>query len=146
MIENLVKKVKDQVHSTEGVHIVWKKHYLQIENLVIDALLNLAEDKLIHDADLRLVMNKVFELLPTPVRLVLPRDYCINKILEHKEPILKRLATSKQKRALKKMDLIAEKPKKLSVKATDQATVKKTATTKRTTTNKPTAVSKAKTK
>ena len=40
--------------------------------------------KLINETEIRNVISKVYELLPTPVRLVLPREMIINKILKVK--------------------------------------------------------------
>lgn len=96
MLDQLLNKVKQTLPQISPE--LWKQHVSTIETLVVDNLLNIAEDKLINDSDIRAVIAKVYELLPTPVRLVLPRDTIIDKILEQKAPILAKVASAREKR------------------------------------------------
>ena len=68
MFDQLLNKVKEQVSNVSPE--LWKQHGSKIESLVVEGLLNIAEDKLINETEIRNVIRKVYELLPTPVRLV----------------------------------------------------------------------------
>lgn len=96
MFDQLLNKAKQALPNMNPD--LWKQYGSTIETLVVDNLLNLTEDKLVNDSDLRAVIAKVYELLPTPIRLVLPRDTIINKILEQKAPILAKVANTREKR------------------------------------------------
>ena len=96
MLNQLLNKVKEQTNQLNPSDL-WKEHSSKIEKQVIDGLLGLAEDKLVNETEIRAVIAKVYELLPTPVRLVLPRDFMINKILEQKQPLLQKVAAARQK-------------------------------------------------
>ncbi|ATO20352.1 hypothetical protein BS636_12075 [Acinetobacter sp. LoGeW2-3] len=97
MLNNLLDKAKVQVSQANPAEL-WKQQRRKIESLVVDGLLDLAEDKLVNETEIRAIITKVYELLPTPVRLVLPRDFMINKILEQKGPLLKKVTDTRQKR------------------------------------------------
>ena len=96
MFDQLLNKVKAQVSIVSPE--LWKQHGSKIESLVVDGLLNIAEDKLINETEIRNVISKVYELLPTPVRLVLPREMIINKILEQKGQLLTKVSHAREKR------------------------------------------------
>ncbi|MDV7022053.1 hypothetical protein R4P48_05080 [Atlantibacter subterranea] len=66
--------------------------YRQIlECIVIDGLLNIAEEKL-SDADfIESAFSKAYELLPTPVRMVVSRQWCLRYLHARKEPLLLQL-------------------------------------------------------
>lgn len=66
--------------------------YRQIlERIVIDGLLNIAEEKL-SDADfIESAFSKAYELLPTPVRMVVSRQWCLRYLHARKEPLLMQL-------------------------------------------------------
>ncbi len=64
MLDNILGKMKDQLNLNE----MWKQNSSKVENLVIDGLLGLTEDKLINETEIRAVIAKVYELLPTPIR------------------------------------------------------------------------------
>lgn len=71
---------------------------------------------IVSDEDnIRLVMEKAYEMLPTPVRLVVKRDTFINFALEHKNKILPE----------------QPKPKKTASKAAKTTTSKKPSTDKK---------------
>lgn len=62
-----------------------------IERVVLDGLVGIAEDKLQDDVLVASIFNKAYELLPTPVRLVLPREKCLNWLMQNREPLLLKL-------------------------------------------------------
>jgi hypothetical protein len=66
--------------------------YRQIlERIVINGLLNIAEEKL-SDADfIESVFSKAYELLPTPVRMVVSRQWCLRYLHARKVPLLLQL-------------------------------------------------------
>jgi hypothetical protein len=66
--------------------------YRQIlERIVIDGLLNIAEEKL-SDADfIESAFSKAYELLPTPVRMVVSRQWCLRYLHARKAPLLLQL-------------------------------------------------------
>lgn len=97
MLNILLNKAKDQM-SQVNLADLWQQHSSKIEHLVVDGLLGLTEDKLVNEAEIRAVIAKVYELLPMPVRLVLPRDFIINKILEQKGPLLNKVKEARLKR------------------------------------------------
>ena len=67
------------------------KYRLLLENIVINGLLNIAEDKLSDDAFVEVVFSKAYELLPAPVRIVLKREWCLSYLQSQKAPILVKL-------------------------------------------------------
>ena len=67
------------------------KYRLLLENIVINGLLNIAEDKLSDDAFVEVVFSKAYELLPAPVRMVLKREWCLSYLQSQKAPILVKL-------------------------------------------------------
>ncbi|ANF81869.1 hypothetical protein A3K93_06465 [Acinetobacter sp. NCu2D-2] len=97
MLNILLNKAKDQM-SQVNLADLWQQHSSKVEHLVVDGLLGLTEDKLVNEAEIRAVIAKVYELLPMPVRLVLPRDFIINKILEQKGPLLNKVKEARLKR------------------------------------------------
>lgn len=103
MLNNLINKAKDQINNSALTEL-WKQNSSKVESLVVDGLLGLTEDKLVNETEIRAVIAKVYELLPTPIRLVLPRDFIINKILEQKTPILNKVQEARLKRKTAKAD------------------------------------------
>ncbi|MDA5483451.1 hypothetical protein PGS49_22920, partial [Yersinia intermedia] len=62
-----------------------------LENIVINGLLNIAEDKLNDDAFVESVFSKAYELLPVPVRMVVKREWCLSYLQSRKSPLLVQL-------------------------------------------------------
>lgn len=66
--------------------------YRQIlERIVIDGLLNIAEEKLSDAEFIESAFSKAYELLPTPVRMVVSRQWCLRYLHARKEPLLMQL-------------------------------------------------------
>jgi len=86
----MLSRLKDKI-KTESVDIkssgteMWEKFYPKFEGVIVNGFLDVAEDKLTNEEDLKLVIHKVYELLPTLVRLTLSRDFFTDKVFVHKE-------------------------------------------------------------
>ena len=68
-----------------------EKYKQLLDKIVINGLLNIAEDKLSDDAFIESVFNKAYELLPVPVRMVLKREWCLSYLQSRKAPLLTQL-------------------------------------------------------
>lgn len=78
--------------SAEGSPLSGTAKYKQLlDKIVINGLLNIAEDKLSDDAFVESVFSKAYELLPVPVRLVVKREWCLGYLQSHKAPLLAQL-------------------------------------------------------
>ncbi|HGK4600757.1 hypothetical protein ACX1I0_17875 [Yersinia enterocolitica] len=69
-----------------------------LENIVINGLLNMAEDKLSDDAFVESVFSKAYELLPAPVRMVVKREWCLSYLQSRKTPLLVKLQLYRDER------------------------------------------------
>lgn len=67
------------------------KYKQLLDNIVINGLLNIAEDKLSDDTFVESVFSKAYELLPVPVRLVVRREWCLSYLQTRKAPLLVQL-------------------------------------------------------
>ncbi|MRT12470.1 hypothetical protein GJV07_09195 [Enterobacteriaceae bacterium RIT711] len=67
------------------------KYKQLLDSIVINGLLNIAEDKLSDDAFIESVFSKAYELLPVPVRLVVRREWCLGYLQSRKAPLLAQL-------------------------------------------------------
>lgn len=109
MLSNLKQKFKS---NTEDLSIkeksteLWDKFYPKIEDTIVNGFLDIAEDKLTNEDDIKLVLNKVYELLPTLVRLTLSREFFIEKVFVHKEKILAKVISVKNERQLTDSSLL----------------------------------------
>ena len=73
-------------------------YYPKIEPMVVDGLLSVAEEKLNDELVLSGYIEKTYELLPMPVRLVVSRAQFIEFAMKHKAPLLQKVAEAKDKR------------------------------------------------
>ncbi|MFO4565917.1 hypothetical protein AAHC35_00065 [Klebsiella quasipneumoniae subsp. similipneumoniae] len=88
--DSVVSEVANE--TPDGTSVSTKEKYqLLSNNIVINGLLNIAEDKLNDDVFIESVFNKAYELLPTPVRLVMKREWCLNYLQTQKAPLLEKL-------------------------------------------------------
>lgn len=69
----------------------WEKHWPTIENVLIEGLLSIAEEKLKDDAILEAAFGKLYEALPLAVRLALSRDQFISFSMLQRGPVLMKL-------------------------------------------------------
>ena len=109
MLKNLLNKAKSHV-PTINLNEAWQEYGSKIEKLVIDKLLDTTEEKLVEETDIRNIINVVYELLPTPVRFILPRDFVANKILERKGPLLIKVTKLRENREVRSQLVIVSDP------------------------------------
>ncbi|EKN5109512.1 hypothetical protein [Yersinia rochesterensis] len=70
-----------------------------LENIVINGLLNIAEDKLNDDTFVESVFSKAYELLPAAVRMVVKREWCLSYLQSRKTPLLVKLQLYRDERS-----------------------------------------------
>ncbi|MBE5215825.1 hypothetical protein IG611_11730 [Pectobacterium sp. A535-S3-A17] len=83
----------DVVHqSSEKLELVFSSKYkLMLQQVIVNGLIGIAEDKLKDDVFIESVFNKAYEILPTPVRLILNRKRCLDYLIANKEPLLEKI-------------------------------------------------------
>ncbi|WP_439212778.1 hypothetical protein [Duffyella gerundensis] len=88
-----VEQVEDNVseQTTEGSESRTIRYKRLLDNIVINGLLNIAEDKLSDDAFIESVFSKAYELLPVPVRMIVRREWCLGYVQSRKAPLLAQL-------------------------------------------------------
>lgn len=77
-----------------------EKHWPAVEKVLVDGLLTVAHDRLKDDEVFLLAVEKAFELLPTPVRLILPRSAFIKHSLTHRDSIVAQIEAKRNDRML----------------------------------------------
>lgn len=75
-------------------------HWPAVEKLLVGGLLTVAHDSLKNDEVFLVAIEKAFELLPAPIRLLLPRSKFIEFSLTHRNSIVKRLQAQQESRLL----------------------------------------------
>jgi hypothetical protein len=83
---------------------LFEQHRPEIENILVNGLLSVAEEKLQDNETLQRVFEKGYEALPMPVRLLLPRTTFVEFSMKEKEPLLLKLRDYKQKRTATNSD------------------------------------------
>ncbi len=83
---------------TGGVDDFWTRHKDLIEKIVIDGLIGIADDKLSDKEFMLSSFETLYELLPTPLRLVISRDFFINKCIAQKDVIQIKVIAVKKNR------------------------------------------------
>lgn len=83
--ENVPADTADTIMATPA------KYKQLLDSIVINGLLNIAEDKLSDDVFIESVFSKAYELLPVPVRLVVRREWCLGYLRSRKAPLLVQL-------------------------------------------------------
>jgi len=80
-ISNLQDEVKKQ--SIGDTSSIIEKYWPQIETLLIQQLLKVTKDQLQDDKNFEKVFLTAYEVIPTPVKIVLPREkflaFCMSK-------------------------------------------------------------------
>ncbi|ONN70679.1 hypothetical protein [Pseudomonas oryzihabitans] len=103
VVAERVVTAKDAVTETVGdgassaVQYI-ESHWGTIEKVVVDGLLTVAHDRLKDDEVYLMAVDKAFELLPTPVRLLLPRSAFHKHSLTHRDTVIKHLASKQAER------------------------------------------------
>ncbi|MCU7282695.1 hypothetical protein OC926_22860 [Pseudomonas peradeniyensis] len=103
VIDGASMQVNSVVSQTE-------KHWPAVEKVLVDGLLSVAHDRLKDDEAFLLAVEKAFELLPTPVRLVLPRSAFIKHSLTHRDSIVAQIDAKRADRMLLEVASSAEQP------------------------------------
>ncbi|WP_248465082.1 hypothetical protein [Pectobacterium versatile] len=62
-----------------------------LQRVIVNSLICLAKDKLKDDEFFENVFNKVYEILPIPVRLILNRKRCLDYLIANKELQLEKI-------------------------------------------------------
>lgn len=74
------------------------EHYQKIEPIIVNGLLGIAEEKLKDEAFLEGQLQKVYEILPMPIRVLMPREKFLEMAIKQKAPLLQKVAEIKDKR------------------------------------------------
>ncbi|WP_448091926.1 hypothetical protein [Pseudomonas lini] len=72
----------------------------KVENVLVNGLLTVTEEKLKDDEVFIMLVEKAYEMLPTPVRLILSRTTFINHTMTHRESLVAKLREKKALRLL----------------------------------------------
>jgi hypothetical protein len=80
------------------------KYWPKVESIIVNGLLSTAEEKLKDDQMLENMIEKAYEVLPTAVRLILPRTKFIEFSMKRRDPILIKVQEYKAK---KEADLLS---------------------------------------
>lgn len=95
-LESTQKSVGDMVEGAKNnTDSMMEKYWPKVERLLYEGLGGVAENKLKDDKSLASAFEVAYEVMPTPVRLILPRDKFVGFCLERKEPILRKLSSYK---------------------------------------------------
>lgn len=78
---------------------LFEKHRPEIENILVNGLMTVAEKRLQDDETLRQVFEKGYEALPLPIRLLLPQEKFVEFSMKEKEPLLLKVQEYKRERA-----------------------------------------------
>lgn len=68
--------------------VYFEEHWPKIEEFLVKGLLDISQEKLLDEKTFIPLFEKSYELLPTPVRLVIPRERFMGFCLERKEPLV----------------------------------------------------------
>lgn len=72
-----------------------ERNWGKIENVLVNGLLTVTEDRLKDDEVFIMLIEKAYEILPTPIRLILPRAAFVNHTLTHRESLVAKLQEKK---------------------------------------------------
>lgn len=75
-----------------------EQHWPKIERVLVDGLLTVAHDRIRDDDVFLRAVQSSFELLPTPVRLLLPRAAFEQHSLRHRDSIVKKIEMKRAER------------------------------------------------
>lgn len=85
---------------TSKASVFLDNNWGRVENVLVNGLLTVTEEKLKDDEVFIMLVEKAYEMLPTPVRLILSRTTFINHTLSHRESVLAKLQEKKALRLL----------------------------------------------
>lgn len=91
--------VLDSVGETAGVAVKHlEDNWESIERVFVDGLLSVTHDRIKDDEVFEMLAEKAFELLPTPVRLLLPRAAFLAHSEKHRVSIIEKIESKRQER------------------------------------------------
>lgn len=91
--------VLDTVGETAGVAVKHlEDNWDSIERVFVDGLLSVTHDRIKDDEVFEMLAEKAFELLPTPVRLLLPRAAFIAHSEKHRASIVEKIEAKRLER------------------------------------------------
>lgn len=93
--DTVVEGVSDGASSATGYV---ESHWPTVQKVIVDGLITVAHDRLQDDEVFLAAVNKAFEFLPMPVRLILPRAALERHSLTQRDAIVKLLAEKKAER------------------------------------------------
>lgn len=102
-VSEKVVSAKDAVLDSvgEGANSAFKyleESWPQIERVLVDGMLTVTHDRIKDDEVFMLVAEKAFELLPAPVRLVLPRAAFLAHTEKHRAVIVEKIEAKREQR------------------------------------------------
>lgn len=85
-------ETKEPASATSRINAVILRYRPAIERVVLEELVNIAENRLQDDVLIAGLFNKTYALLPAPVRKVLSREKCLYWLMQNRTPLLLKLA------------------------------------------------------
>lgn len=100
LAEDATQKVNSSVNQNlDKCRQIFNENYSKIEPIVVNGLLNVAEEKLKDEKFLSDCFEKFYEILPIPARLVISRSWFIDFLLKRKDPLLEKVSRIKNQRS-----------------------------------------------
>jgi hypothetical protein len=85
------------IYGKEGASEIIDKYGPTVEKIVVHGLVGVAEEKLNDEKFMKAFLEGFYELLPTPIRLVMSRDIFLSFCLTYKDPILMKVEGYKER-------------------------------------------------
>lgn len=84
------------VSGKESANAMYEQYGPAIENVVVNGLIDVAEEKLQDEMFLKASLEKIYELLPVAVRMIVSRDVFFDYCLARKEPLVVKIKGYKE--------------------------------------------------
>lgn len=99
-VGDATQKVSSSVNQNlDKCRQIFNENYSKIEPIIVNGLLDVAEDKLKDEKFLSDCFEKFYEILPIPVRLVISRSWFTDFLLKRKDPLLEKVSKIKNQRS-----------------------------------------------
>lgn len=99
-VGDATQKVSSSVNQNlDKCRQIFNENYSKIEPIIVNGLLDVAEDKLKDEKFLSDFFEKFYEILPIPVRLVISRSWFTDFLLKRKDPLLEKVSKIKNQRS-----------------------------------------------
>lgn len=100
LVGDATQKVSSSVNQNlDRCRQIFNENYSKIEPIIVNGLLDVAEDKLKDEKFLSDCFEKFYEILPIPVRLVISRSWFTDFLLKRKDPLLEKVSKIKNQRS-----------------------------------------------